>query len=226
MTKFLKFLNENTSAETVIKTIEKECSQFLKEIDYRNFFYRGYKNTASFIKKTPRTDRRPLTTPIVWHDAFNYALKKKVGWKVRSEGVFASQSINEVIIYGEIYLFFPSNGYRYTYNPTLVDLTQELEDNDIISITSDLKSKLYITPDEEKGEDFINTYITNGDWKTNNLIGSDNNEVIFKCKHFYLVSLSKVLDSRILMTDFKYKYRQKVDWDWMKEKIRTSEHFK
>jgi hypothetical protein len=126
-------------------------------------------------KRTSRTDRRPKDMEEEIHDLLDKYFLKQHGWKARSEGTFATFAWPGQI-YGQTYLFFPFDGYKFLYNPDIADLWAKIP----------LKS--YTEGNSVK----LNVWIENAvkGYTDKNLAGAMKNssEVMFKVNHYYLVN--------------------------------------
>lgn len=119
----------------------KECNQFLKEVGSSIMLYRGTEREISkskgYDKVIPRDVRMPKDTPVEIHTVLDDEFKKKFGWRVRSQGVFATTSMDQAWNFGSyIYNFFPCNGYKYVYSDDIYDLTGHLTDEGILLVRS------------------------------------------------------------------------------------------
>lgn len=127
--KFYDFLlNEDID---LFKKIEKDCSEiFYIYFKTNRFFYRGMKAPITTLtKKTPRMDRRPTDTDILFHDIADEYFYEKFKWKPRSESVFATSSYKvseEYASGGSTSIIFPFNGFKYIWSPKIPDAYSEL----------------------------------------------------------------------------------------------------
>jgi len=115
----------------VLDTLENDCKPFIQELKKsgKEVLWRGtHAHTKTLIRLTPRMDRTPTDTPRGVHDELNKRFKKKFGWRVRGEGVFATSSFTNAADYGIPYMIFPVGKYEYVYNPNVEDLWRSLED--------------------------------------------------------------------------------------------------
>jgi len=115
-------------------TIQKECKQFLKEVDLKkhpnNLLFRGSGNRGNWFMGQPRRDRYPKDTPDYWHEAFNEVFKDKFGWYARSEGLFTTGNYSTAKSYGgKVYIIFPAGRYKYVWSSVITDLYREIEDD-------------------------------------------------------------------------------------------------
>ena len=159
------------------------------------------------------TDRMPMSTSIEVHNMLNDMFKKKFGWQVRN-GVFASD-VGQSAGYGVAYSFFPIGDYKYCWSPAVGDLFSTINmlkyyyesllrpdtPERLVSSLGYLRM-FYSNIKETVGADFnrpgvepspanipkalqalINSYRGSG---LNEAI-SEQNEVSFECKEYYLV---------------------------------------
>jgi hypothetical protein len=188
--KFNSFISENKLARekqfdlviSWLETIEKECSEYLKEFEFP--FFRGTKQGPTFKSHIPRTDRVPLDTPKAIHDILDKEFKKKFGWKVRSEGVFVTSVQYMASAYGEVVMFFPVNGYKYVWSPEIFDLSvhiSDLGDPDIL-----------VNYEDDFASDIVEKYRDSGAKNTKK-------EIAFKCKKWYGLKIvaAEILDEFI-----------------------------
>ena len=156
------YINENTN---IAQKITRECSDILS-LPNPLTLYRGSKKEVNIANRfIPRTDRIPSDIKMEIHNEYDKLFYEKFGWKARSEGVFASGS--KRISYGKPYLFFPVNGYKFVWSPDIFDL---------------YTSKFNSITNIEKG---FKAY-TDGNLRKAVLSG---NEIIFKCKAYWLVNI-------------------------------------
>lgn len=130
--RLIKFITEaediGAEYEQVLQ-LKKDCSQFFNEISEGQRWWRGSRKglTDTVIKKMPRLNRKPKDTPENIHAWLDDFLKKKFGWKPRSEGVFVATNPYSAEDFGpETYMFFPCNGYKYIWSSEIDDLTEWL----------------------------------------------------------------------------------------------------
>jgi len=126
MSRLKAYLNNSKDLSEAIEGIKSDCAPFIKEmkISWKTFprlFYRGMESTDKYIH-TVRKDRRPLSTPREIHDLVDFHMKKKFGWKPRSEGVFATSDSQTASTYGKSCYFFPIGNYKYIWSPSVRDL--------------------------------------------------------------------------------------------------------
>lgn len=120
--RLVQYLNEGTIEDDILK-LRNECSDFLKEFNDRSRFFRGTKRSINSIDKLyPRDDRRPRDINVGVHEIYDDEFLKQHGWKARSNGVFTAGRPDDTRMYGTTYRFFAVNGYKYLYNPVIVDL--------------------------------------------------------------------------------------------------------
>jgi hypothetical protein len=134
---FSNYITESDKIDSLFDTLNKECSQFIKE--YKRGICSFVRTSESYESKftvdmfsvKQRTDRRPSDTPLLVHNRIDELLKSKFGWKPRSEGLFAwiaknrgsTWHWNRISNFSKIIrIVFPTNGYKYIYNDKIPDV--------------------------------------------------------------------------------------------------------
>ena len=187
MSKFYRYLKEDDELDKIWETLKKDCSEYLsilKKIKADSLLYRGTRRRISDIieKRKPRERRKPSDTPKVIHDELDELFKDEFGWEARSEGVFATSYISISSDYGEPYLFFPADGFKFVWSPEIEDLFAEIKQREIADETG-------VDPDMDS-EDIVNVLeqivgLYRDDKLTKGIMSG--HEVMFKCKYYYLV---------------------------------------
>jgi len=99
--------------------------------NHNGLFYRA-RNVGDIsddiYKVYPRKDRRPKDTSIEDTIHIDKLFYKKFGWRPRTEGVFATGDWYEASHYGNIYAFFPANGFQYVWSTKYSDLYSDFFD--------------------------------------------------------------------------------------------------
>jgi len=191
--RFTEYLNEfnsmvyDTSQEVVeqlAKILKTECGpmiSFIRKHNFEKYFCRWTSDSPLssdisnelIIKKTTRTNRQPKDTPLKIHKALDIVFKRRFGWKVRSEGVFALPTTPDGFN-DKSWLFFPVGKLDYVWAHGIADLYLTWRDS-------------YDAP--ISGSDFANSIIdkyTNKD--LDKAFQSVGYEVSFRCKEYYLVN--------------------------------------
>ena len=71
-------------------------------------------------------NRIPKDSGELFNDIFNRAMEKKFGIAdIRRKTVFASGSVNQAKLYGQIFYFFPIGDFKFTYAPDVEDSYEE-----------------------------------------------------------------------------------------------------
>jgi len=126
----------------IIQILERDCSEFIGEmIDTESVLFRGVKSritevTKGLGKKQSRNDRYTLDMRQDVSEEFDNLFADKFGVPLRRSGTFAtkqplnasgysgwSKERNRVVNY----LFFPIGDYRYFWNPKIMDLYSDVE---------------------------------------------------------------------------------------------------
>lgn len=215
--RFLKVLTEQTDGlftvtvdneeffdikQSVIDRINKDCSQIIS--DYKKsagrMLFRGIhaKSLRSqtiddrISKNTPRKNREPKDTPLDLHNMVNDLFFDKFGWKPRSEGVFATGSPSVASYYGDIYIFLPSNGYKYIWSPSHIDLFGSLMHHIEENLPSNKKLELLKKAvDTYKDTDLHNAIVSRC-------------ELMFSCDFYYIIEVDDVGLTNLSNTRIEY----------------------
>lgn len=177
--KFQEYLTEaiytKESFDEAWANIVVDCDEYikvLKNVPQGRFLWRGTnKRIKTFKKIKPRKDRLPKDTPEETHYILDELFKKYHGWRARSEGTFAVGKKNVSIHYGDPYLFFPANGYKFLWNPNIEDLWGEISDEGL---------NLEENPEDEYNYEIEYGEGLNGEWKYDEIYTgtSDRDEAI------------------------------------------------
>lgn len=114
--------------------IKKECSQILKVYkSMRKVAMRGIKRGQAdydILVKKGRVGkgRIPKDTPKNVHRWLNDMFKDKFGWPVR-DGVPTTALFEQAGNYGDRYVFYPANGYKFVYSVRISDLFDRIPHN-------------------------------------------------------------------------------------------------
>ncbi len=182
MSKFINYLNEDNIIETALnnyETLMGECIQMMNLYATYRFdrvFWRGtrsYTDQGMTDKIVPRKDRYPKHTNPIDHDLLDKEFQKKFGWKARSEGVFVTSNRTNALAYGIPYICIPADSFKYIWSKEINDLYIRI--NDIPS--KELRRLSY--------GNIVSKY-TDQNLK-DALNRRAGNEVMFKCKYYYLV---------------------------------------
>jgi hypothetical protein len=135
--------NIEKNFDKISEILSKECSQFLNLLKEKNIkgIYRGstlhwtdlyQKDIEGFYKLKPFENRLSRDTNSQISKIFDDEFEKAFGVRLRSKGVFATKEISIARDYGkfkrEAFLFIPTNGFRYFWNPNIEDLFTEIRD--------------------------------------------------------------------------------------------------
>jgi len=203
----LKSLSQEKNVlEESLPILKKECSQILKEMRKGYFvLYRGFKNVeigddgekSQFFSRVPRKGRQPLDTSTTMHLIMDDYFDKKFGWRARSEGVFCTTSPSHAKFYGEIYMVFPVNGFKFIYSPNVHDLFDEQNrfikkfTKNKISLLSDLHTFLDMAKaNKVETEEAVFKMLDGLKYTDKSLrkAKTNNSEVMIKCSKYYALS--------------------------------------
>ena len=222
------YLNE-AKIETIgefSELVKRDCSKFLKEIKQsKRFVYRGISGVGKMGIKTPRPDREPKDMSLAGHNYLGKLFKKYHGWNARKEGVFCFGDVGDASSYGDTYIVFPVDGYKYLWSDDINDLYSCMEEEKYMkydghytdfSVLWD-EDKLctfmmefdYNSEDENdllfKADNELNILIKN--YSNNNLTKYltvySNYELVLKCKKYYYIKWSDKNESELKRSLYK-----------------------
>lgn len=126
-TRSLTYL-DHLKEDEIFDIIKKDCSRILEIYKKtKSFLYRGEKKNNTFFKSTYPKERLPKDMPINLHNLLNNALKKSGFVATRDNSVFVTSSIDTAKFYGNVYVFFPKNGFYYTWSKNITDAYTDYE---------------------------------------------------------------------------------------------------
>lgn len=119
--------------------VKSECSEYLKQnkasilkSDGLGGLWRGSfsksEHAGPLFSQVPRTDRRPMSLAVTFHNLANNYFKRKFNFKYRSGGVFCSQVFATARQYGPAAFIFPTNGYQLCSSKKVFDFYVLLSD--------------------------------------------------------------------------------------------------
>ena len=131
--------------DKISEILSNDCTQFLDLLREKNSttyppingLYRGATIHETpivdgFWKMKPHENRLSRDTKLSVQKIFDDELEKRFGIRLRSKGVFASKDISIASDYGKFrktsYLFIPTDGFRYFWNPKIEDLFTYIRD--------------------------------------------------------------------------------------------------
>ena len=189
-----QYITEESEGEIIkaAESIKRDCQPFLKSIgnDVKNYIlFRGFSKKPGVLSKYKTTkDRIPVDVPKDLHKKLDQMFKERFGWKVRSEGTFASGDSFITGSYGYSCLFFPIGNFKFVWSNRVWDMWDELKHRNLLAgkIGGIEKAQSLYTPgllpQEKMLEDIMNTF-TNRDMRK---AIKSKNEVTIKCKEYYL----------------------------------------
>lgn len=217
--KFQKYIIEANEISTleILTILERDCKPFIKDFVATNqptkFLYRGVKGSnKSILKKTVRSDRRPLDMANATHRLLNEYFEDKFGIPLRSKSAFVNPNYAVADNYGRAYIFFPIGKYEIYWSDEIKDLYNHVSKSpdtiyfkSINRMSDSLYNILYkkahndkyVTFDEWK-EKYIEEFDKKQEkvfkklvdkYKKGDLRGAllSNNEIMVTCKEYYLI---------------------------------------
>ena len=86
------------------------------------FYIDGIDTDLDAIYAIPSNKRKPVDSNIKNHEWLDNGFKKVYGDKVRSNAVFCVKSIKTARNYGEPYIIYPKDGFRFYYSNEIEDV--------------------------------------------------------------------------------------------------------
>jgi len=156
---------DQLSVEDIASQLKKECSRIIKEYTaVQGFMLRGVKNITKdkilAVKNMRAGDREPRDTPLHVHEWLNSEFEDRFGWKVRN-GISTTSSWSTASGYGggNVYVFFPTDRYKYCWSPAIQDLTLSLPSEIRNTRNSDtLQMNLVLPQYSNFNNDYFDTY--------------------------------------------------------------------
>jgi len=197
-----RYIHEERDEWTVINetidTLKRDCGPFLKDLSKAGRgekIFRGIKRAlktgsdTAVEKFKPRKDRWPSDVPQDIHEYVDKDFKDKFGWKPRSEGVFTSASYMTAANFGIPMFFFPIGKYRYIWAKGIGDFIGALDRAGVIHYSGG-KWRTDKSWDKETREDRIDDILDGYTNKNLEKAITNNEEIIFNCKAYYLIDRS------------------------------------
>lgn len=124
--------------DKIINILENECGEFLNELKNKKQYpiFRGAKrvedsNNKGIYYKQSYSNRTPVDSDRLVTKFFDDLFYDKFGLRIRSNGgIFTTKSLSTSKSYGESYIFFPLDGYKYFWNKEINDLFTFVEYQD------------------------------------------------------------------------------------------------
>lgn len=126
---------ESDSSQSLAKFVallKRDCSQSIMAYKKTGaVLYRGIRNSnyGEFKAKT-RDNRRPMDTGEKSHNILDKMLKASGFETTRSNSIFTSSSTAQANMYGDLYVIFPVNGFKFLWNEKYKDLYSDFYENE------------------------------------------------------------------------------------------------
>ena len=196
-----RYIKEGSSDvwKEIQEVLTKDCMEilyFYRDANSRTPHWspmlRGTRDSIPTYKKYDmKGGRQPRNTDIDIHHMLDVMFLKAFGWRARSESVFATFS-DPGDLYGNTYMFFPFDGYRFLYNPKIKDLWTKVPDGFLKDTEPEVVEKHLQSLVDGYTDKNLFTAFARGV------------ELMFGCKSYYLV-------------DTRYEYRLREYIDFMRE---------
>lgn len=122
------------SAEEMASVIIEECGPFLEATKFQsNQYFAGLFKGLSGLRKGSfahkidvKLDRKPVDTPLEFHNILDNYFLRKFNRKFRSESTFAVGDIDIAHRYGTCYMIFPIGKFESLWSPKVQDAFDNL----------------------------------------------------------------------------------------------------
>jgi hypothetical protein len=123
-------LYEIGRAQEVYNTLKKNASDALAAAKSTGFLYRGTKQKVpDLFLGTPWLQRKPRDTKASDQKKIDELLTQAGYQALRSNSVFASGALAQAAVYGKVYMVFPFNEAKITWNTKYNDFWSDIIDN-------------------------------------------------------------------------------------------------
>jgi hypothetical protein len=212
--KIYEILVEEQSTNELLKIariLAKKCGPFLQQISVDTPpLFRGQDNFIKPVAGVPHMGksstlekRAPTGSKLENHKLADNWFKEKFGIKFRSNHVvFSTSDVISSKIYGTPHIFIPKGNFQFCWSPFVEDFINlpPLYDEIINGIAKKLKIEKYKVStndvDEYRKEinaEMLKTRLEISNYQTTNLQSAIDygNEIMFHCKEYYLLKMSK-----------------------------------
>lgn len=201
--RFSKFMNEQDKfIEKELKELRTLCKPFIDRVIkdeglLSHPLWRGSrKQLTLFSINRRRMNRKPKDTPEKIQKMVDAKFYKEFGWKPRSQGVFATGSLEFADNYGTTYLFLPIGNFHFVWSKDVEDFfldipwqeTYSKKYNDAVG-EWDIK---FAPGHTQKINDLIDEHITG--FRDNDLKGAaaSGHEIMFDCDRYYMIDMKRL----------------------------------
>lgn len=143
-----------------IQKLYDNCSEIIEIYKKTNrFLYRGLHKKQpvdKIILKKPRKMRKPKDTSLNIHKIADKVFLENFGWKVRTQGVFATSDYDASKQYGannHVHIIFPFDGFEYVWSSKVEDAYTDIFDSEY-SVESDWENKYSPNRSTSKGKGY------------------------------------------------------------------------
>jgi len=119
-------IGNRVSFEELLDILWRKCNPFLKDLLRPGwngeFLYSGRNKTQDVFIGKVRSNRKPSDTNEKIHEILDEIFYDQFGFNARSNVIFCTGSYSEAADYGNVYIIFPMNKYKFVYSDTIRDL--------------------------------------------------------------------------------------------------------
>lgn len=206
----LENANENNNLVEIAKRIANNCKPFLKsiEVDSTPLFRGQLKGRVEVLpqlfKSTTLEVREPLNSSKENQDIADEWFNEKFGIYFRSNHIaFAVSDSKQAGHYGKKSIFIPKGDFQFCWSPTIRDMNDilpkeyeihfEIEDLNNIENAEQLDKDEYTKYRTIANKKLLTRRLQQGSYRTTDLplAISSKKEIMFHCKEYYLLDVSK-----------------------------------
>lgn len=123
-------LFEKLEINEISEILKRDCSEFLKLLKQsgKSAIFRGVEDMyREFDEFQSHTERYPKDMSVEVHRTLDELFETKFGIKIRSRGNFCTFDLDTAKRYGNPFMFFPIGEFKYFWNPKVLDLYTEID---------------------------------------------------------------------------------------------------
>lgn len=173
--------SDDTSFEEIWAKISVECSDAIAAMkEARTVLYRGRNGMEPILYSSIPTEREPRDIPVKIHNIIEKWMIDNGYAARRSNSLFVVGAKIQASYYGEPYIIFPTNGFKFTWFKNTHDLYGYLKDR----VYKGRGKLLWLAgPFEKKVDDIMRQTVPS----TENLASAlaSNNEIMITGCHYY-----------------------------------------
>lgn len=189
--KFKQFLLENKHISqeeitTIISSIKTSCQPFLEQIQSLDLsqhrLYRGMNSYSKFGTKPAHKNRLPVSTDLRVHRIMDEWFLQNVGFRARSEAVFATGDYETASMYGTVYTILPIGEFKFCWSNNVQDMYADY-------------------PKPHKEEKILHNFLNRSNYQTTDIANAikSKKEIMIKCEQYFYIR-NDIMDETFFIT--------------------------